>query len=298
MEFKINIQKFDTWQGCDIYMLREDLLPLACGGNKVRIACKLIDDAKQKGATAIVGYGNSRSNLCRVLSMLCAASCLKCVIVSPSDEDGSVVETTNSQIVECCGARVVKCDKNSNIEAVIRGVLEDLRMIGERPYYIFGSTLGTGNEKVLTSAYEEVAKGIMGWESDHGIRFDSIALAVGTGSTYAGILNGFRDAGRNTRIVGYTIARELGRCISALGTYTSYPVCISDSAINGGYGKTSPEEDAFILEVLRKKAVLLDSTYSGKAFWGLKKDFKSDMGTTLFIHTGSLPLAIDGLHRK
>lgn len=54
--FDLNIQKFDVWEGRDIYMLREDLLPVACGGNKVRIACKLIEDAIQKGSTAIVGY--------------------------------------------------------------------------------------------------------------------------------------------------------------------------------------------------------------------------------------------------
>lgn len=296
--FDLNIQKLDVWQGRDIYMLREDLLPVACGGNKVRIACKLIEDAIQKGSTAIVGYGNSRSNLCRVLSMLCTASHLRCVIVSPSDEDGSVVETTNSKIVEHCGAEVVKCDKKSNIAAVVDGVLKDLIREGETPYYIFGSKFGTGNEKVLTSAYEEVARGIMDWELSHGIRFDQIALAVGTGSTYAGILNGFRRAGRSTPILGYTIAREMDRCVAALGTYTSYPVSISDIAINGGYGKSSLEEDEFLSDVLRTKAILLDSTYSGKALWGLNKEFNADMGTTLFIHTGSLPLAIDGLHRK
>ena len=53
------IHKLADWNGNEIFILREDLLPLACGGNKVRIALKLISDAKSKGANHIVGYGNS-----------------------------------------------------------------------------------------------------------------------------------------------------------------------------------------------------------------------------------------------
>lgn len=73
------IHKFADWCGNEIFMLREDLLPVACGGNKVRIAEKLIKDANARGCDTLVGYGNSRSNLCRVLAMFCARENIRCL---------------------------------------------------------------------------------------------------------------------------------------------------------------------------------------------------------------------------
>ncbi len=293
--FDLTIHRFGELNGCGVYMLREDLLPVACGGNKVRIAAKLLEDAKRVGATVVVGYGNSRSNLCRVLAMMCAASGLGCVIVSPSDDDGGVVDTANGRIAALCGASVVRCDKRSNIARVVSGTLDALRSGGERPYYIFGSEFGTGNEKTLSSAYEEVALQILRWEEGNGIKFDRVALAVGTGSTYAGLLNGFRAAGSGVDVLGYTIARDVPRCVSALKAFTGHDVNISAVALNGGYGRSSPEEDAFLAEIVRSKSILFDSTYAGKALWGLSREAHAGE-TILFVHTGSLPLAIDGLY--
>lgn len=75
------IHKFADWGGNEIFIMREDLLPIACGGNKDRIALELVEDAKASGATHIVGYGNSHSNLCRVLAMLCVRDGLGCVMM-------------------------------------------------------------------------------------------------------------------------------------------------------------------------------------------------------------------------
>ena len=45
---EIQIHKFVTWGRNKIFILREDLLPVACGGNKSRIGLKLIEDAKRR----------------------------------------------------------------------------------------------------------------------------------------------------------------------------------------------------------------------------------------------------------
>lgn len=99
------IHKLADWEAHEIFALREDLLPFACGVNRVRIALKLIADAELKGATDIVGYRNSRSNLCRLLAMLCSREGLGCVILSPPGDGGSRVETSSSRIVFLVGRR-------------------------------------------------------------------------------------------------------------------------------------------------------------------------------------------------
>lgn len=45
----LTITLSETIEGNQIDLLREDLLPIACGGNKVCIAQRLIEDAKGRG---------------------------------------------------------------------------------------------------------------------------------------------------------------------------------------------------------------------------------------------------------
>ena len=294
----ISIQKFGDWQSNEMFLLRDDLLPVACGGNKVRIALKLLEDAMSRNVNTIVGYGNSRSNLCRVLAMLCAKENLRCVIVSPSDEDGIRYETSNSRIVKECGATIIPFDKHMAVSDILHAVFDKIVADGDRYYYIFGDEYGHGNEVVLRSAYENVAWNILRWEQEN-VVFDRVVCAVGTGSTYAGLLEGFRKVNRDVKVTGFTIARNLECCIDAVGRFTDYECDISDVALLGGYGHTSPEELSFLQHVMRKGAVVFDPVYAGKALWGCSKliDFRLIKNERiLFVHTGSLPLALDALN--
>lgn len=291
--FDLTIQRIGDLGGNEVSLLREDLLPVACGGNKVRIAQKLIEDAQEKGATVIVGYGNSRSNLCRVLSIMCKMHGLRCVIVSPRDDDGSRVETINSRIVAKCGADIVVCDKSAGVRTTIRETLARLSAEGECPYYINGDETGHGNETVLMSAYEEV-----GWKLAE-MQFDVVALAVGTGSTIAGLYHGLLHERSKTRLLGFTIAREKSRCMDALrqfGMDDDSRFDIDDSVLFGGYGHTAPALIDFVRSTLLTHGIFTDSTYVGKAYFGLNRYLAENRGgRVLFIHTGSLPLALDGI---
>lgn len=295
---EIVIHRLAEWNGNEVFVLREDLLPLACGGNKVRIVQKLLEDARGKGATAIVGYGNSRSNMCRVLAMMCAKEGVSCVIVSPSDDDGSHVETANSRIVRMSGARIVTCRKGAAVSETLSDVMKELADSGACPYYVFGDAYGHGNEAVLSSAYEDVAQAILNWQVSNGLKFDRVALAVGTGSTYAGLVKGFRSAGSSVPVTGFSIARDLERCKAGIVAFTNHPTDVLDIALGGGYGRTSAAELDFLAQVRAQTAILFDPVYAGKALWGLSM-FVQETGICgeriLFVHTGSLPLALDGL---
>ena len=294
----LTIHKLADWRSNEVYVLREDLLPFACGGNKARISSKLTEDAKSKGADVIVGYGNCRSNLCRALAMLCARERMGCTIISPSDDDGGRKETANSRIVRLCGAKIVPCEKGPGVAAVVEKVMNDISAAGGRPYYVFGNSKGEGNERILASPYEEVAVQISAWEQREGISFDRVAVAVGTGSTYAGFLNGFHSQSRTVPVTGFTIAREKAVCLKALARFTRLPADIRDNALAGGYGLTSAEQTRFLADVLTRHAILFDPVYSGKALWGLYDQIQTGTMANeriLFVHTGSLPLAIDGL---
>ena len=73
METPIQRLDFPNHRNVRLYCKREDLLPFSLGGNKVRIGQAFYADMLAKGKDCMMVYGNSRSNLCRVLANLCRA---------------------------------------------------------------------------------------------------------------------------------------------------------------------------------------------------------------------------------
>ena len=73
-----------------------------------------------------------------------------------------------------------------------------------------------------------------------------------------------------------------------------------DSYIGEGYGKNCDDIDQLIREVLIRYGIPLDSTYTAKAFLGMKKyieEKKIKDKKILFIHTGGTPLFFDDVER-
>ena len=71
-----------------------------------------------------------------------------------------------------------------------------------------------------------------------------------------------------------------------------------DSYICGGYGKYNDEIINTIKEVMQKEGIPLNTTYTGKAFWGMKEYLQKHKivgKRVLFIHTGGTPLFFDDL---
>lgn len=57
-------------------------------------------------------YGNSRSNLCRVLANLCCAEKIPCYMICSSEEnEEQPIETNNSRLMKWLGAEVIPCRK-------------------------------------------------------------------------------------------------------------------------------------------------------------------------------------------
>ena len=115
---------FTDNEGNQIYIKRDDLLPFSFGGNKIRIAYEFLADMQSQHKDCMIGYGNARSNLSRALSNLCMSKGIECHIISPSDDDGSRIDTFNSLLVQRCGVQFHKCDKGHVAETVAQ-VMEE-----------------------------------------------------------------------------------------------------------------------------------------------------------------------------
>ncbi len=251
------IQQLNDFHDNKIFMKREDLLPLSFGGNKVRIAMEYIDDMKEKGYDTLIGYGNTRSNLCRVLSNIAYKEKIPCYIVSPADDDGKIVPTNNSFLSQSCNAQYVYCQKNK-VASTISNLMKELKRKKLNPYYINGNEFGVGNESVPVNAYYKVYKEICNQEQKSNIQYDYIFVALGTGMTYSGLISGkivYNDSFHN--IIGISIARNIDQCRDKIENYTSEflkikginisnedlkkNIHISDEFLLGGYSKYNSE---------------------------------------------------------
>jgi len=297
------IQQLDTdLNGNTFFLKREDMLPYSFGGNKVRIGLEYMRDMAAKGCNHMVAYGNARSNLCRVLSNLCAGAGIPITILSPADDDGQRREAYNEKLCRSFGAKVVPCLKTGVAESV-DAVMEDIRQSGQQPYYIYGDRFGKGNEAVPTAAYVHVYDEIR--TQGH---FDVITLACGTGMTLAGLLCGRKLRGGSERILGISIARDAGNAQAHTLAYASAWLQEAFSAesveivddFRRSYGDYGPDVENTIRNMMRLYGVPMDGTYVGKAYAGLRQIAQREEWQNkkvLFIHTGGTPLFFDAADR-
>lgn len=207
MKYFTPIIKINSQLTCNIYIKRDDLLPFSFGGNKVRIAEEFFADMRRKKHDSIIGYGNSRSNLCRVIANMSKYYGVKCCIISPKDDDGQRVETSNSKIVRLCDSEIVICSKD-NVSKTVSETISRHKDAGYFPCYIYGNEFGTGNKSTPVNAYYKCYNEILSQAKAYDLDFDYIFLATGTGMTQAGLLSGKLVSNGKEKIVGISVARK------------------------------------------------------------------------------------------
>lgn len=298
-----------------LYLKREDLLPYSFGGNKARIGLCYVEDMERMGCNHMLAYGNARSNLCRVLSNLCAAKGYRLTILSPADDDGQQRPSMNGRLCRQLGAEIIPCLKTGVAESV-DAAMEAIRAAGDVPYYIYGDRTGQGNRHVPVTAYADQYAPLMAQcRLVLGGLPDIICLALGTGMTQAGLLCGqsVYDHGEEKapRIIGLSTARDAEAATAHLTHYIRDFAAMhpgkahADAAVSrihvydqcrGSYGAPDAAIAALIDQQFRDYGLPLDMTYTGKAYYAMQQLMAQEGWQNqriVFVHTGGTPLFFD-----
>lgn len=305
---KTIIQKIGTVFDNELYVKREDLIPFSFGGNKVRKAIGFFKEIDGGDYDSVVTYGSSSSNHCRAVANMAVARGMKCYIISPEEASE---ETFNSQMMRLFDAEITVVPVNKVSES-IDDILKKLRSRGQKPYFIAGG--GHGN--IGTAAYVDCYTEIKDYEKQCGLSFDYIFHASGTGTTQAGLVCGMLLNSDNKKIIGISVARKNPRgrdvVLSSVKEYletqkieidekiTDKSVIFDDGYISGGYGHSNPEIDTLVEECIKKYGIPLDTTYTGKAFYGMQQYLANgniSQKNILFVHTGGTPLFFEYLKK-
>jgi L-cysteate sulfo-lyase len=285
----------------EVWIKREDLLPLAFGGNKLRNLEFLVGAALADGADTLITSGRRWSNHCRLTAAAGARSGLEVHLVltgPPAAGPGA-----NERLALLMGAhvQVTATAERAEREAAVEALATSMRAAGRRPYVI--DVGGSG----VTGALGQVLAGLeMGAQAAAvGLAPDTVIVPSATGGTQAGLLVGLAMAGLQTTVVGVAVAHpaadvrpavvdlagELGR-LAGRGQDWDPEIVVEDLRPVTGYGRRDPAAEEATALLARTEGILVDPIYTAKALaWLVSQVRKGALAgrRIVFWHAGGTP---------
>lgn len=281
--------------GREIYIKRDDMTPLAMGGNKLRKLEFLMADALAKNAKIIVTAGAIQSNHVRQTAAVAAMYGLECVALLENpiqSNDTNFLHNGNKLLTDLFGARCVMCDELTAPQAQMEELITSQSL---RDAYI----VPVGGSNALGAlGYIQCAVEIAGQKPEN-IEFDKVIVASGSAGTHAGLAIGLKELLPRSQVIGVTVSRKqqdqapkvekLQNELAQLLALNQVPdVILWDSFFAPMYGMPNQQGLAAIALLAQQEGILLDPVYTGKAMAGLIDYLENSAEKTpvLFVHTG------------
>ncbi|HUQ79329.1 MAG TPA: pyridoxal-phosphate dependent enzyme [Patescibacteria group bacterium] len=283
----------------EIWIKREDLLPLAFGGNKLRNLEFLVGAALADGADSLITSGRRWSNHCRLTAAAGARAGLAVhlVLTGPPPEIGQ--EGANQRLDELLGASIHLTSTGNRVErtAMVESIAVAERALGHRPFVI-----GVGGTGPIGAAGQVLA----GLElADQlqvaGLGAATVVLPSATGGTQAGILSGLHLAAPPaSRVVGIAVASPAAELRTVIETILdgleplvgirvgTTAIVLEDDQLGSGYGHRTTAADEAAGLLARTEGILVDPIYTAKALAGVVARVRDGRlsGPVVFWHAG------------
>lgn len=288
--------------GRDIFIKRDDVTPVALGGNKLRKLEFLVADALRQGADVLVTAGAIQSNHVRQTAAVAARLGLKCVALlenSPGSHSENYLSNGNRLLLELMNTEVIAVEALNNPDAQLEEQATRLEAQGFRPYIV-----PVGGSNALGSlGYVECAQEIA-HQSEGVVDFAAIVVASGSAGTHAGLAVGLEQLLPETELVGVTVSRRAAdqlpkveslrqQVAQSLALTSQAPVTLWDDYFAPRYGVPNEEGMEAVKLLARLEGIFLDPVYTGKAMAGLIDGIAQNrfrrQGPIVFVHTGGAP---------
>ncbi len=282
--------------GPRLLIKRDDAIPFAFGGNKVRKLAFVAAQAVADGADALVTTGGIQSNHARVTAAVAATLGMRCVLIA----NGARQErpTANALLDALLGADVRYVASREERNAAIDDAAAQLARERRRPFTIplgASTPLGAlGFARAIGEVLEQMPAP------------DVIVHSSSSGGTQAGLLAGVALHGITTRVIGVSpddpaasIAGRVRDILQGMGPLLGVdgaalagarPIEIDDAFIGDGYGLPSDASREAQRLAAQREAIFVDNTYTAKALAGLIAAVRARRipadATVLFWHTG------------
>lgn len=290
--------------GMELWWKRDDLIGFAQAGTKTRPLEFLVADALDGGYDCLVACGGPSSNFIAAAAAAAAIARLDChlVLFGTPPRSGH----PNLGAAQAWGAQLhfTGDPDRESIEAEAARYGSRLAAQGHRPYLLPRGGATAVGALGCAVAVQELEEPLGGQPPTR------IVVAAGSGTTAAGFLVGLAQSGWSTSVVAAAVSRPVaetravilrlaGPCSRRLGIREPDPAGLEVvDAIGSGFGIPGPEDAAAADLAMRTEGIVLDGTYTAKAFALLVARAQCDWrdnGVTVFWHTGGIAGALAGL---
>jgi D-cysteine desulfhydrase len=124
------LERLSAWLGREVYIKRDDLTPLAMGGNKLRKLEYLAADALAQGADTLITAGALQSNHVRQTAALAARLGLGCVALLENPlgtDDSNYTGNGNRLLLDLFDTKVELVDNLDNADEQLAALAARLR---------------------------------------------------------------------------------------------------------------------------------------------------------------------------
>jgi 1-aminocyclopropane-1-carboxylate deaminase/D-cysteine desulfhydrase-like pyridoxal-dependent ACC family enzyme len=280
----------------NLFVKHDDLYPVAGGGSKARKLDYILNDYVKNNYNAIVSAGGNQSNHLRTTSLYGANLGWKTVFIVHDTKPGRI--EGNLKIMNLCGAEIHYV-KKEDVKEAMDEAMEDLKNKGYAPLYIWGGGHCLEGSFAFYEAVKELKKQTGSMNPDY------LFVASGTGTTQAGIEIAIREMYPQCQVIGVSVARQMKRgkdevlnSMNELNSHLNNPVSIpndiffDDKWVGDGYEAIYPGLTETIQWAAETEGLILDPTYTGKAFHALKMYVQEERipenSNVVFWHTGGL----------
>ena len=288
--------------GREIFIKRDDVTPLAMGGNKLRKLEFLAADALREGADTLITAGAIQSNHVRQTAAVAAKLGLHCVALLENPigtRAENYLTNGNRLLLDLFNTQVEMCDALTQPDVQLEELATRIEAQGYRPYVIpVGGSNALGALGYVDSALE------IAQQCEGAVELSSVVVASGSAGTHAGLAVGLEQLMPGAELIGVTVSRKVADQLpkvvalqqavaNSLELQANAEIKLWDDYFAPGYGTPNDEGMEAVKLLAQLEGILLDPVYTGKAMAGLidginQKRFK-DEGPILFIHTGGAP---------
>ncbi len=277
-----------------VYILREDLIGFALGGNKTRKVDYLLGDAIARNADSLVTM--KATSFSRNAAVAASACGLELHVVLAGTE--SEQNPASQAIFEQCETKLhYVAEQKESLQDVYSDLVRTLRTQGKFLYELHPG----GSDSIGALGYVRVFDEIIDYSYRSNIHFSQIIHSTSSAGTQAGLVLGQCISTYDTCILGISASLDANlqyEKIHKLALSTAdllgvkldeTKIVVDDGFIGPGYAVPSEDGKNAAKLFATLEGILLDQVYSGKAAGALLHHVKNGTfkeGNILFIHTG------------
>jgi D-cysteine desulfhydrase len=286
-----------------VLIKRDDLTGLETTGNKIRKLEYLIADALEQAADTLVTNGGYQSNHCRATAAIGARLGLRTRLLLRSPQPNPANDG-NLFLNRLFGAEISfhpPDEYNARRNDLIETAMQAERDAGRKPYFFpVGGSVPLGSWGYIRCMHE------LANQVGRDVKLD-LYIPVSSSGTLAGAIVGraLFDC-PNWRVVGVPVSdsveffrSDLRQLIAATVdkfdlklSEMDTPIELLDDFIGEGYSIPTPAGLDAIRMLARLEGILLDPSYTSKAFAGFVNAIRTggvrDGAVPLFLHTGGV----------